>query len=82
VVPEVPSSILPGPTASLYSRTHTVELYGVDDGADDPKEYLDTSAAVGAMAVVVKGKPAPALTSADRSADDGYPPGTQFLSSH
>jgi len=82
VVPEVPSSILPGPMGSLYIHTHTMELSGVEDGADDPKKYLETSAAVGAMAVDVKGKPAGALTSADRSAHDGYPPSTQFLSSH
>jgi len=36
---------------------HTVELDGVDDGADDPKRCLDTSAAVGAIAVDVEGEP-------------------------
>ena len=81
VVPEVPPSVLPGPTEPLDSRMHTVELDGVADGADDSKGGLDTSAAVGVMVVDVEGKPKSSLTSAYRSADEDSPPGTQILSS-
>ena len=77
VVPEAPSLVLPGPTEPLCSHMHTVELDGVDDGADDPKRCLDTSAAVGAIAVDVEGEPIGALTSACRCADDDPPTGTQ-----
>jgi len=82
VVPDVPASVLPSPTAPLDSRMHRVELDGVDDGADDPDGCLDASAAVGAMAADVEGGPVGASTSADHSADDDSPPGTQFSASH
>jgi len=82
VVPDVPASVLPSPMALLDSRMHTVELDGVDDGVDDPDGCPDASAEVGAMAADVEGGPVGALKSADHSADDDSPPGTQFSASH
>ena len=64
VVPDVPASVLPSPTAPLDSRMHMVELDGVDDGADDRDGCLDASAALGAIAADVEGGPEGALTSA------------------
>jgi len=82
VVPDVPASVLPSLTAPLDSRMHTVELDGVEYGADDPDGCLDASDAVGAVAADVEGGPVGELTSADHSADDDSPPGTQFSASH